>query len=90
MGRMSERYHPRAKHHSWCIRTLIKRDGGICAICKEQFESKSDITLDHKTPRSEGGSDEITNLQLAHEQCNLDKGLMTQEEWQEFQAEKAA
>ena len=48
-----------------------------------------DITLDHKVSRSEGGTDHIDNLQLAHEPCNQAKGKMTPEEWAEFQAENA-
>gem|GEM_PF-3757102 len=87
---MSKRYHPRAKHHSWCIRTLVKRDGAICAICAKPFKCKGDITLDHRVARSKGGGDNIENLQLAHEPCNQDKGDMSQAEWDEFQAVKAA
>jgi hypothetical protein len=28
------------------------------------------VTIDHRTPRSRGGSDDLGNLQLAHRVCN--------------------
>lgn len=54
-------------------RTLIQRDGNICQLCWEPMEVK-DMTLDHIIPSSRGGSDDITNLQLAHNWCNNEKG----------------
>lgn len=45
----------------------------------------SDITLDHVTPRSLGGSDTVENLQLAHHACNQAKGAMTAEDWAALQ-----
>jgi 5-methylcytosine-specific restriction endonuclease McrA len=47
-----------------------------------------DITLDHIIARSDGGGDEIENLQLAHDPCNLEKDRMTTEDWVEFQTGK--
>jgi 5-methylcytosine-specific restriction endonuclease McrA len=89
MGRRwSKRYHPNAKHRKWCIRTLVKRDGARCALCKEEFARMGDITLDHIIARSDGGGDEIENLQLAHDPCNLEKDRMTTEDWVEFQTGK--
>ena len=44
-----------------------------------------DITLDHHTPVSKGGTDEIENLRLAHSPCNQSKKDMTPEEFEAFQ-----
>ena len=62
-----------ARRRMWVINQLVKQYGGECYLCLEPFESKSDITIDHLIPRSKGGSDEITNLRLAHEHCNRAK-----------------
>lgn len=37
--------------------------------------------VDHQTPRSRGGSDDISNLVPACAECNVSKGSMTVEEW---------
>lgn len=52
---------------------VIRRDGYVCGICAEAVDA-SDVHLDHIKPRSKGGSDAITNLQVAHSTCNLRKG----------------
>ena len=41
-------------------------------------------TIDHKVPRSRGGSDHISNLVWACRECNEEKGSMTVEEYMEF------
>ena len=33
-----------------------------------------DATIDHIVPLSKGGSDDITNMQIAHSACNREKG----------------
>lgn len=59
---------------------------GRCALCQKEmmrnrFEAphatiwaKRRATLDHIHPRSKGGSDAETNLQLAHAICNKRRG----------------
>jgi 5-methylcytosine-specific restriction endonuclease McrA len=84
----SRRY--RGRHRSWCVRTLIRRDGAVCAICADSFARMQDITLDHIIPRSLGGGDEIENLQLAHEPCNRAKNDLSPEEWEALQDPGAA
>jgi len=54
-----------------------------CAYCG----SEDNLTLDHITPRSKGGTDRITNLVCACKECNTDKGHQKWNEWylaQEF------
>jgi 5-methylcytosine-specific restriction endonuclease McrA len=61
---------------------LLARDGwwvefGVmwcnCGICGEPAKA-SRVTIDHIYPRSEGGRDTLENFQLAHEDCNKQKG----------------
>lgn len=48
-----------------------------CAYCG----SDDNLTLDHITPRSKGGSDRITNIVCACRECNHDKGHQFWSEW---------
>lgn len=44
-----------------------------CALCAGELSHRT-ATIDHKVPKIKGGSDNIENLQLAHQQCNQKKG----------------
>lgn len=46
----------------------------ICGICKKPIPTMAEATVDHKIPLSRGGSNRMDNLQLAHEECNQQKG----------------
>lgn len=48
-----------------------------CAYCG----SNEDLTLDHITPRSKGGSDRVTNLVCACKKCNHSKGHQFWYDW---------
>jgi hypothetical protein len=48
-----------------------------CAYCGET----ENLTLDHITPRSKGGSDRITNVLCACKECNTSKGHQVWYEW---------
>lgn len=48
-----------------------------CAYCG----SEENLTLDHITPRSKGGSDRITNLVCACSECNSSKGHEYWADW---------
>jgi len=52
---------------------ILKKAGGRCALCGA---SKKETTLhiDHILPRSRGGSNDESNLQVLCFQCNLGKG----------------
>ncbi len=54
-----------------------------CAYCGET----ENLTLDHITPRSRGGSDRVTNVLCACKECNISKGHQMWSDWylnQEF------
>lgn len=55
------------------IETLILRDGPICGICKRPLDDPKTSDIDHIYPRSLGGSNALTNLQLSHAGCNRSK-----------------
>ena len=48
-----------------------------CAYCG----SEENLTLDHITPRSKGGSDRVTNVLCACHSCNHLKGHQTWYDW---------
>ena len=60
--------------------TLYGVQEGICAGCRVMFPFRN-MTVDHVVPRSKGGTDHITNLQLLCAACNSMKGTRSQEEF---------
>jgi 5-methylcytosine-specific restriction endonuclease McrA len=59
--------------------TLFRRDRHICAFCGGQYHAH-DLTKDHVTPTSRGGSDRWTNVVTACRTCNELKSNRTPEE----------
>lgn len=45
-----------------------------CALCRNPITDLKEAELDHRVPLSKGGSDDPSNLQLAHRACNRTKG----------------
>ena len=54
-------------------RSLYGEQGGYCNGCQEHFLLRN-MTVDHIIPRSKGGTDHISNLQLLCGACNSLKG----------------
>lgn len=52
---------------------LVQRDGLLCGVCGFEMDIE-EITIDHIIPLTRGGTDEATNLRLAHAKCNVPKG----------------
>lgn len=50
-------------------RAVLRRDGGLCAYCKQIAD-----TVDHVVPRSRGGRHEWTNVVASCKRDNLTKG----------------
>lgn len=59
---------------------LLYHHSHTCQYCKG--ESKDNILeVEHKNPKSRGGSNKISNLTIACKTCNKDKDNLTLEEW---------
>lgn len=58
------------------VRRLAERDGWECHYCGVSIPQ-----VEHRTPRSRGGSNRLDNLVLACQPCNSAKGTMTDEEF---------
>lgn len=61
---------------------------GRCFYCgfnpRENAEYKQRLAVEHKTPKSRGGTDEDRNLVLSCRSCNSSKGTKTFEEFRAF------
>ena len=60
-------------------RTLFKRDANLCLYCGMRYQTR-DLTRDHITPVSQGGTDSWTNVATACRRCNNYKGGRTPEQ----------
>jgi len=59
------------------LKQAFARHGGHCFHCGEWISPQPmshDVTRDHILPKSQGGSDYLHNLVLAHGDCNRAKG----------------
>jgi RNA-directed DNA polymerase len=52
------------------VATLLKRQKGICAHCGLYFTNESVMEVDHVIPKSKGGKNSYSNLQLLHRHCH--------------------
>ncbi len=57
-------------------RNIFARDNNFCQYCGERF-SPSELSLDHVTPRSRGGTTSWDNIVSACRACNVRKGGRT-------------
>ena len=55
-----------------------------CFLCGKPITQVKDLTCEHLTPKSRGGSNEDYNIYVAHAQCNWEKGNMTLKEYVEY------
>ena len=56
------------------VATLVAEHGIACQGCGRTFDSARYLELDHRIPRSEGGSNEVENRVLLCGPCNRTKG----------------
>jgi 5-methylcytosine-specific restriction endonuclease McrA len=61
------------------MREIMAEQDGVCAYCHGRFGER--LEVDHKIPRSRGGTNDRENLHLVCRQCNVAKGTMTHEEF---------
>ena len=64
-------------------KTVYAKANGECAICGKPVKFKR-MTVDHKIPISKGGTNDLSNLQLAHLTCNRAKADMLADEFAEL------
>lgn len=67
------RYIPAEVSHA-----VYARDGRVCAYCQT---TEGPFHLDHKLPVSLGGTNDIANLTVACNECNLSKGAKPLDAW---------
>jgi len=65
----------------WDLGWLICHQDARCTYCKEMLPDRKH--LDHKTPISRGGLNELENMQWLCPTCNMKKGAKTHEEYSE-------
>lgn len=54
---------------------LSKRGNGVVlCFCCHRAVALSDATLEHIKPLSKGGTDDMENLSISHEKCNILRG----------------
>lgn len=81
-ARLVQRHRRRALGKCMTVRQLVKRDGDRCHICGKRVDLASpggyrypmSASVDHLIPVSKGGTNDPTNVALAHYQCNIRRG----------------
>ena len=69
---------PRGRSIPLTTRTVVARDGGICAYCGDA--DGPEMTMDHIIPRAQGGTHTWENVVCACRRCNHKKGSRTPEQ----------
>ena len=67
------------KPHKLDIQSMMCRQDARCSYCRELLSGR--FHIDHKTPVSRGGRNDLENLHLTCGRCNMTKGAMTHEEF---------
>lgn len=69
--------------NEWKKRTrdLILAKACFCYLCGKIIQKEKEMSLDHVTPLSRGGSDDEYNWKATHKDCNWKKGALTYEEF---------
>jgi hypothetical protein len=57
------------------VEGLMKRDGDACFFCGDPLEG--DITIEHLVAIAHGGPNHVSNLFLAHGECNREAGHLS-------------
>lgn len=73
----------RRKTGVWPVAVRRFFNGVACAVCGSDYKT----CIDHKVPLARGGSNDIENLQVLCEPCNLHKGArLTDEQMHDWYA----
>ncbi len=65
-------------------KTLRKMQANQCCWCGRQMQTEKPYqwdyeTIEHLTPLSKGGTHDMSNLALAHQKCNRERGVEDRE-----------
>lgn len=60
----------KASNHSKSIQKIAEQQGHICPICGQSLYNGEEIHKHHKIPKSKGGKDTYSNLELVHLYCH--------------------
>ncbi len=63
---------------------LFREQSGLCALCGKPIENWQAGQVEHLTPAVRGGSNQYSNLALAHVSCNREKANKTLGEYIEW------
>lgn len=69
----------RRKFSDYEKKTIYAKSNGKCVLCGKSVKFKK-MTVDHKIPLSQGGTNAMENLQLSCHTCNLMKSGLTETE----------
>ena len=70
----------KTKEHRQKISEKMIGNNHACYLC-EKFIQFGQDSLEHKTPLSRGGTNEYSNLAIAHKSCNSKKQNKTETEY---------
>ena len=64
------------QYRAWVKRHLSKSQAGKCYYCRRPFTKTgpTQMTIEHKLARMDGGSDKVENLAVACWHCNQHRG----------------
>lgn len=65
---------------------VFAKNNGKCFYCDDQLEIDGEWHIEHKTPKSKGGSNDLENLVPACPSCNLKKSAKTAKQFLEASA----
>jgi hypothetical protein len=62
---------------TWAIQAVVSGDRGLCAQCGVSItaELRAPKHIDHIVALANGGTNDLSNMQLLCDACNLDKGM---------------
>ena len=65
------------------LKKFKKNNINFCYYCNE-FHSENDITVDHKTSKTNGGTNCNDNIVIACHSCNNEKGALNEREFRNY------
>ena len=62
---------------------ILSQYGLPCCYCGTVLKVKT-MSLDHKTPRFRGGSNDLANVEIICKKCNTRKGILSKKTYESF------